>query len=285
MLYSAYISKLRAEVRDLAKPMHNDMTGDGSTTLFQLTDFPVLEGSYIVQVASSQKTENTDYTIDRESGLITFAVAPSAAAAVDVDYKYAHLTDASWLTIINRVLSDMRGEFFREVVNDDFEDTVADEIEKDAPDECIDVIQWWYKTTDNPSVRWTLVKDAGINWRYSKESNKIHLGIGFNSAYRTKLHYLKGYVLGDATTDDLDIQAEFEGVLQLGCIWKYWDYRLADRVEVTTKVTQERTITPLENIRNLSTHYYRLYLKEKGRKKPTKPGRLLGNSVNGGGTP
>lgn len=284
MLYSAFITIMRNEARDYAKPMHNDMTGDGTTTLFQLSDFPVLEGSYIVQVAGVQKTEGTDYTIDRESGLITFASAPSAAAAVDVDYKFVNVTDSSWLTIINRVISDMQGEFFRDVTDDDFEDTVADETEKDAPDNCIDVVQWWYKTVDDPSVRWTLVGDT-INWRYSKESNKIQMGAAFNSAYRTKLHYLKGYVLGDATTDELDMQTEYHGVLQLGCMWKYYDYRMSDRVNTESMITQERTLTPLENIRNLSTHYYRLYLKEKGRKKPTKPGRLISNRLPHGGTP
>lgn len=282
MTYAQFITLLRSECRDYAKPMHNDMTGDGTTSLFQVTDFPVLEGSYIVQVAGSQKTEGTDYTFDKESGVITFASAPAAAAAVDVDFKFVNVSDTSWIAIINRVIMDLQGSFFREVVDDDFEDTVNGEMEKDAPENCLDVIQWWYKTSDDTSTRWTLVGDT-LNWRYSKESNKIHLGVAFNSEYRTKLHYLQGYTLGDATTDTVDFQTEYMGVLQLGCMWKFYDYRLADRVNTETKVTQERTLTPLENLRNLSAHYYNLYSKEKGRKKPTKPGRLITNRLATGG--
>lgn len=55
MLYSDFITKLRAEAKDLARPMHNDFTGDGSTTLFATTDSPILEGSYIVKVDGTQK--------------------------------------------------------------------------------------------------------------------------------------------------------------------------------------------------------------------------------------
>lgn len=282
MLISAFISYLRAESGDDAKPMHNDFTGDGVTTLFQLTDFPVLEGSYVVQVAASQKTEGTDYTFDKQSGLITFAVAPANAAAIDVDFKYVQVTDTSWTRIISRVLADMKGEFFREVVDDDFEDTTADGLSVSAPTDCIDVVQWWYRTSD--SSDWVLVGDR-INWNYSKEANTLYLGRPFHGVYQTKLRYLKGYDLPSATTDTLDIQEDYEGVLQLGCLWKFYDYRLANRVNTDAKISQERTLTPLENLRNLSTHYYRLYLKEKGRKKPTKPGRLISNRLSAGGTP
>lgn len=285
MTYAQFISKLRAEAKDLARPMHNDFTGDGTTTLFVVTDSPILEGSYVIQVNSVQKTEGSDYTLDRELGLITFASAPTNGHAIDIDYKYVHLTDSSWITVINRVLSDMSGEFFREIVDEDFEDSVADQLDYACATNVIDVIEWWYKTSTNASENWTLVRDFS-NWRYSADLNKLFMGRPFfTTGYKTKIHALKGYALGDETTDTLDIQDKYEGILQLGCLWKYYDYRLADRVETTTKVAKERTVTPLQNIQSLSAHYYKLYLKEKGRKKPTKPLRVLNNRLPNGGTP
>lgn len=284
MTYSSFITKIRAEAKDYARPMHNDFTGDGSTTLFVATDAPILEGSYILKVDGVQKTEGTDFTIDRELGLITLAVAPADTKPVTLDFKYAHLSDASWMTIINFVLSDMEGEFWREVVDDNFGNTVDGQVEYDAPTSCIDVVNWWYRNSDNPNVKWEMVTE-NANWRFSKDETKLHLGVCFNSTYPMKLHYLKGYAKGAATTDDLDIQEQYEGVLQLGCLWRYYDYRLAERVEISTKVVKERTVTPLQNIQALSQHYFKLYLKEKGRKKPTKPMRVLNVKNARGGTP
>jgi hypothetical protein len=286
MLYSAFIERLRAEAKDLAHPMHNDFTGDGATTLFVCTDSPILEGSYVIKVDGTQKTEGlaNDYTIDRELGLITFAVAPASNKAVTIDYKYVHLTDASWLNIIDKTIDDMEGEFWREVIDPLFGDSVGTQIAYPAPTSCIDVINWWYKNSSSTELKWEMISDFS-NWRYSKDENLLHLGVAFNSAYPMKIHYLKGYVRGATTAATLDIQSQYEGVLQLGCLWRYYDYRLADRVETTTKVAKERTVTPLQNIQALSQHYYKLYLKEKGRKKPTKPMRVLGARNQRGGTP
>lgn len=284
MTYAQFITTLRAEAKDLARPMHNDFTGDGSTTLFVVSDAPILEGSYVVLVGGTQKTETTDYTLDRELGVITFAVAPTLSTAVTIDYKFVHLTDASWLSIINKVIDDMEGEFFKEVTDASFGNSVDGQIKYDAPTSCIDVVNWWYRSSDDSNVKWEMITEVS-NWRYCKDENDLHLGLCFNSVYPMKLHYLKGYVRGATTAATLDMQSQFEGVLQLGCLWRYYDYRLADRVETTTKVAKERTITPLQNLQSLSQHYYKLYLKEKGRKKPTKPMRVLNARNPRGGTP
>ena len=286
MTYGDFITKLRAEAKDLAHPMHNDITGDGSTTLFEVSDAPILENSYVLQVGGVQKTEGAsgDYTVDVELGLFTLASAPSGSVEVDIDYKYVHLTNASWITIINEVIDDMEGDFWREVDDVDFGDSVNEQVSYDGDTNFLDVVNFWYKTTDDASVRWRMVSEFS-NWRYSKDLNKIVLGRPFNSVYPLRVQALKGYTRGTAIASTLDIQSKYESVLKLGCLWRYYDYRLADRVETTTKVSKERTITPLQNLQALSSHYYKLYLKEKSRNKPTKPMRVLNVRNPQGGTP
>jgi hypothetical protein len=284
MLYSEFITILRAEAKDLARPMHNDFTGDGSTSLFVVTDAPILESSYYVKVDGAQKTEGSDYTIDRELGLITFAVAPADKKAVTIDYKYVHLTNYSWIQVINDILKDMEGSFWREVSDPTTLTSEADALTYNCPANCIDVINVFYKSSSS-SDAWNMLSDY-CNWRYSKDLNQILLGKAFFTAgYPMKVDYLKGYTPGTLITSTLDIQTKYEPVLKLGCMWRYYDYRLADRVETTTKVSKERTVTPLQNIQALSQHYYKLYLKEKGRNKPTKPMRILTNNKPNGGTP
>ena len=287
MKYSDWILKLRAESKDHAKPMHNDFTGDASTTLFTVTDAPIVEGTYVVKVDGMQKTEGlaADYTLDRELGLITFASAPENTKAVTIDYKYANLTDATWFGIINSIIDEMEGEFFREVTTESFGNSVDGQPSYNGPTGCIDVIGWWYRSSNNSDLMWSMINDLA-NWRYSKDENKLFLGAPFSTNdYPMKLHYLKGFTRGAAVADDLDVLDKFLMVLQLGCLWRYYDHRLADRVETSTKVASERTVTPLQNIQAMSQHYYKLFLKEKGRKKPTKPMRRLDSRNPRGGNP
>ena len=61
-------------------------TGDGSTTTFNLKWFPVADGSYTIYENGTAKTEGTDYTIDKETGEITFATAPANGDAITADY-------------------------------------------------------------------------------------------------------------------------------------------------------------------------------------------------------
>lgn len=281
--YQNFIDKLRREAKDRPQPMHNDFTGDGVTTIFVVTDGPILEDSYVITVNSSQVDEGDDYTIDIESGVITFAVAPSNNHAITIDYKYVHLTNASWIDCINYVIEDMEGDFWKEVDDTDFEDSVVDSVSYYAPTKCIDVINWWYKTSDNSSVRWSPVSEFS-NWRFNKDQLKMSLGRPFTAnGYPTRLHYLAGYTLGTTAASNIDVQDEYHLVLQQGCMWRYYDYRLAERVEITTKVSKERTITPLQNLQALSRHYYQIYAREKGRKKPTKPSRILNPFNQSGG--
>ena len=59
-------------------------TGDGSTTIFNLANAPVKPGSVNITVGG---TATTDYTIDLETGKITFNSAPASGSAIVADYS------------------------------------------------------------------------------------------------------------------------------------------------------------------------------------------------------
>jgi len=61
-------------------------TGDGSTTEFYLDWTPVQAASYTIYEDGTAKTDGTDYTLDLETGKITFATAPANGAAITADY-------------------------------------------------------------------------------------------------------------------------------------------------------------------------------------------------------
>jgi hypothetical protein len=62
-------------------------TGNGTTTVFgPVADPKVIEDTETVYVAGTEKIRNVDYTVDYDTGKITFTTAPANAAAITADY-------------------------------------------------------------------------------------------------------------------------------------------------------------------------------------------------------
>lgn len=65
-----------------------NFVGDGTTTIFNLANSPVQEGSVTVMLDGVPLTEGADYTVDYEAGIVSFASAPGSGAAIQIDYIY-----------------------------------------------------------------------------------------------------------------------------------------------------------------------------------------------------
>src|SRR3990167_3598473 len=100
MLTSAFIETLRLAIGDLGLFTQDVWAGDAATLAFRTKDRPILDSLYQVYVyvggSWGQKIETTDYTIDKDTGMVTFVAAPAAGSAsgapsnlnVRLDYKY-----------------------------------------------------------------------------------------------------------------------------------------------------------------------------------------------------
>ena len=67
--------------------------GDGITKKFQTQLSPIIAETETVRVDGTEKTQDTDYSIDNALGLITFKTAPDTDAAVDADYSWSVFSD------------------------------------------------------------------------------------------------------------------------------------------------------------------------------------------------
>lgn len=291
MLYSALITQLRNQTGDVKRRTHIDFTGDGTTTVFQLPidTFPVLEGSYTLKVAGSTQTENTNYTLDKNAGTIVFiTTAPGNGVAMTFDGIAVHLTDADWLDIINQVIKSLGDDFWKEFVDtSSFTATVnmlSLSLVSSQPN-CIAVYEFQRRTATTDD--WTPL-ERDCNWRYDRDNNVIYIGLrnAFTvSGELLRVRGLKKYTLGTATSDTVDVQEKFETILEYGCIARYWRWRYKNVVELVSKMTQEASRTPLQELIMLSDRFDRLYEIEKGKLKPGKPAHIIPPYKDGGGRP
>jgi hypothetical protein len=288
--YATLIAQLRNQVGDTKRKIHVDFTGDGTTTVFQLpTDtYPVLESSYTLKVAGSTQTETTNYTLDKNAGTIVFVTtAPTNGQAVTFDGTAVYLTDADWLGVINQVIYSMGDDFWKEFVDTAHTATVSmlslSLVALQA--NCIAVYEFQRRTST--SVDWHPVEED-VNWRYDRDNNIIYLG-NLNAFGVTgellRIRGLKKYTIGTAISDTLDVQDKFLTILEYGCIARYWRWRYKSVVELVSKMSQEASRTPLQELIMLSDRFDRLYEIEKGKLKPGKPARIIPPYKEGGGRP
>lgn len=74
------------------------------STRFRMPHTHIIHGSEVVQIDGSTKVLTTDYTIDHESGWVTFVVAPGENAVVTVDYRYRLFSEDELLQAINEAI-------------------------------------------------------------------------------------------------------------------------------------------------------------------------------------
>ncbi len=67
--------------------------GDGATTSFNLDHTKIVPGSEKIYLDDELKTRDTDYTINNDTGVITFTNAPGNGVVITADYTYQDETE------------------------------------------------------------------------------------------------------------------------------------------------------------------------------------------------
>jgi len=292
MLYSEYILQLRNQVGDTRRRAHVDWVGDGATMVFQMPDdtFPVLDqtASYVVKVDGANKTEGTNYSLDKDSGTLIFIdAAPAINKSVTIDCSAVHLTDASWLSIIGATINSMGDNYFKEFVDETSVSTsnITSLSLASAKPFCIAVYEFSYRPSS--ASDWLPVSNIA-NWRYSKDENKLYIGTreAFPSAgIPFRVRGLNAIQTGTAVGDTIDCPAPFMTVVEYGTLARYWRWRYKNVVELVSKMTQENTRTPLQELIMLADRFDRLFETEKNKLKPQRPSRIIPSVLQGGGRP
>jgi hypothetical protein len=272
MLVSAFITILRRYANDIPVLTRDLWDGDGATLAFRTKHNPIVNTDYSLYVGSTLQTETTDYTLDKDSGLIEFVSAPAAGSDnVSFTYYYANLSDTGWIDVINNVIRDWKEKIWVDAIDETAFTTVAnqDDYDMDTIDTKIfAVLGVWLSS----GTTYWADASSETNVRYFKEQNILNFRPAFDSSgYTMRIRYLKSYAEISAVTDTFTIPERYHSAFQHACAAEYLDRFTMKMINDSGAKVKEETYKTLETIARMADRN-RLIAREKlGKVRPIMP--------------
>jgi len=260
MLYSALILTLRSELKDFGRIHQETIDGDASTLNFILKNTPVKDASYVVKIGGVTKTETTDYTIDKDTGVLTFVSAPASGSDnVSVSYQSVKIRDADYIQLINDGIDHFRWKFWKETDNSTTITTVRNQYEYDLSTltGILYVLNVWYKSS-SAATDWNSVQ-AFTNWKWLARQTKLYTDPPFDtSSLPIKIRYLKSFTKGTATTATVDIPDEILLPFKYYIYARFYERIIPEKISETAAVTTFPSFAPVQVVYDISQKYYNL---------------------------
>ena len=262
MTYTEFIAKLRVELKDFGELdrfiVGDKWSGDGSTKIF-VTDFrPIKDGSYTIKVGGVTKTETTDYSVDKDLGLLTFVSAPASSTDnVEMLYKYVKIRDEDYLEIINDGIDHFKWKLWAMGIDTTTLTSVKDQYEYDCSGitGILYIINAWYKSSSGSDI-WTAIQSM-TNWKYYTRLQKLYTDPPFDSnSLPMKLLYLKSIAKGTAVGDTLNIPTEWLLPFKYYIYGRYYEMLIPERIHDVSAVTTQPSFSPAQVIYNIAQSFY-----------------------------
>ena len=258
MTYLTWINKLRVELKDFPKLRRDKFDGDASTTLFELSTTPIKDGSYVVKIGGVTQVEVTNYTIDKDTGVIEFTSAPASGSDnIVVTYKSVKIRDEDYLEIINDAIDHFRWKFWDEAIDDDTFTTVKDQYEYDLSSlsDILYVIRSYYKGSTGAAY-WQETQVL-TNYKYYVNMQKLFVDPPFSiSSLPMKFTYLKSFAKGSTTSATLAIPDQWLLPYKFYVYARYYERLIPEKIHDTSAITAQPSFTPAQSIYNISQAFY-----------------------------
>jgi hypothetical protein len=260
MTYSLFIAKIRSELKDFNKLGRDRWDGDGSTAIFELSHRPIKDASYTVKVDGVTKTEVTDYTLDKDTGILEFTSAPASGSDnVEITYRYYVLRDSDYIEIFNDAIDHFKWKFWTEALDDSTITTTKDQYEYDLSSissNIIHIVNVWVKPSSGSS-QWTEVQGT-TNWKFFPERNVLFVNPPFDvSSLPLKFRYLKSFTKGTTPSSNIDVPEKWLLPYKYYCYARYYERMVSEKIHETGAVVSVPGFVPGPTVLNVAEYYYK----------------------------
>ena len=201
------LANLRTEVTAFVDnhPMRQSAlaSGDGTKTVFMLPDGNIDDGTVVVAVDDVAKSETTDWTMDYNTGQITFGVAPSDGSEnVDITYYTTPFTETQIDYSINRAIYKVWPKLAIATLDTSTITLSSTTYEYELPAACNYLKKVEYRSSS------TSMYGIEHNWRVINNGATRYLKLYNPSSTGTlRLHYISNPVELSAADDVLETDA------------------------------------------------------------------------------
>ncbi len=281
MITSALITQLRQETGDIKKTTRASYTGNGTTNLYNVGKYPIVEGSYTVYKGTSAQTENSHYSLDKDSGDLQYFAAPANGLNVRADFKFANWRDNDWNNAINNAIEDLNGRgYFRQAVRSTSAIRLSAGVRVySGPTRCIDMYEVLQSDQNNTSGS---LSTLGTNWSYQQDANKLVLGNKPTSTVWAAVSYLRRMATYSATSATLDTKDDWIPLVKKNAKAQFYLY-MAGKIAKQGNATVEEGHFSFSNLRAQSRDLEENYDRDAVRYKPTRPAKGIQFAIPGGG--
>jgi len=259
MTYTQFIAKLRVELKDFPKLQRDRWDGDGTTKIFPLSSVAVKDTSYVVKISDVAQEEETDYTINKDTGIITFTTEPDAGSDnVECTYEAVIIRDEDYLEIINDGIDYFRWKFWKMDIDTTTLITVKDQYEYDCSDitGILYILRAWYKSSSSSTI-WQAITGL-TNWKYYTRLQKLYVEPTIRSAsLPMKILYLRSFTKGTTITATLDIPDEWILPYKYYVYARFYERLVPEKIGETAAVTTMPSYTPAQIMLQIAENYYK----------------------------
>lgn len=273
--YLSEIDRARRKSGDIKIKARDTQTGNGTDTIFQLANKPIINGGWTVKVDSVTKTVSADYNIDTDTGILRMSTAPTSAQTITVEYEHAEANDTQWQEWYNEGIRKMANKFgVNKVFTSASFKTATNQLEYSTSawnPSVGNLLGLEFQSSTGDETAWKQM----YNWKFFDD--KIYLAHEYGTGYPMRATYLGSYPTYDATSATVQVQDKFKDLPLYYAMASFMEYKMTKRADYAELPAVERGQAVMSSVQSAAEYWWKKWKDEYNRLRPNTDARFLGN--------